>query len=1224
MTTSVGKQSKFKRDFKRQVETSDQLFETVGNVVEREIVDDNMDFVVHPSGFPQPSKFKKEVKKKPVAVVDPVIMDIHNENVRKIQSMTVDEIESARQEIEGLLDPSTIAFLAKRAKNQSMVPNLVTSQVQPGTVQPSVDPALFNSSPDVSIPKESPSSLHTANLKSEQVKQETVKQEIERPEIRELENAEHLDLEKIEWMVSKSKDSQEDRFDFDANLLDPKTEVPSYHGLYHHGDSPDAPGYTISELVHLSRSTFPTQRSIVLKTLLKLVQRIHRDYPQTYMDQLIENDFLLSLRIALDATHDTVVLDALDTLSALVFSPEYHQLQTLYLLEQSRFYSFDVLQSIGQQHELQQRPESIESIRLVLKRDFVLGLVSTNLLVRLRYLLDTKPVPLESKRSVVRILIAISQHSVSLCEDILETSGLVDALHTEIQHLGWPCSSAFLEELLLLYKYLCAGSKRACESFVRHGLIGYLMRYLAIPGSETISVTVLQTLEIVFGYRLGASLLDEYRLVLFSLAKFMITNHQGLGLASLFRMSKMALESFSALDCGGPNDGLFPIVQQSVDYLNSGITGAAALSLLQAYFNQVFVYQVDPTTKSLELLSNVIQRLRSFDYKILTTIHVPSAVKKERVAGLMHANSIRDAQQLLESTVSYLVVSQFSSLLHTLVSRNKIGSDMLLALSEYIEQHLDFANVSDWIQIYGHGRVQLLNQHLINCSHLKRMSVSRCYQLISLLLPGDDFIGSRVFHGQIAKNLSPLLRDLYGSVLFSRECIKHSQQLMNILDGLSSRMVEDQSMYPVRSNWILEPYQYLYKLSQSDDIPNLDIMLEELLTLSQHLLVKKQDLMMSVMQVFLMSDVYRQEKISRLLDQVYQTNGDVYFEDDKFYELYQALVDRFIADSYGDPVFSKYLLLGLDNRYPHDFRHYFWVTLGPLVKAIQWQPSDLPLGSIDRYLPPKNDPLAPIYKQAIKRGYIHSPYVLKIDKSQSFCKKCFKKLCNLDFSVHEVVLGPKEAKTIVFVHGGGGCRNMFAHHARLLSKDYRCVLVDLPGHGTRMEEPLSLQTAIQVIVDTTRKHASPNHPKIYVGGSLGGYIGMELLGQHPKLFDAAVITMCGQAVGKQNRGYAAYFGLLMMDTFASLFSQKMLFDSMIQQAQQNGHISEQLLEEMVYKSGFYFGQAKEQIQILKDSNPVPSLFKFDGRVMFVNGSKDHRDSEQLWLKTCKKGELHSR
>jgi pimeloyl-ACP methyl ester carboxylesterase len=62
--------------------------------------------------------------------------------------------------------------------------------------------------------------------------------------------------------------------------------------------------------------------------------------------------------------------------------------------------------------------------------------------------------------------------------------------------------------------------------------------------------------------------------------------------------------------------------------------------------------------------------------------------------------------------------------------------------------------------------------------------------------------------------------------------------------------------------------------------------------------------------------------------------------------------------------------------------------------------------------------------------------------------------------VQLVGLPKGKGQAIVFVHGGGGCRAMFATHAKHFGQKYSCVLIDLPGHRSRMDETLSLKSAI--------------------------------------------------------------------------------------------------------------------------------------------------------------------
>ncbi|KAJ1826079.1 hypothetical protein LPJ56_002365 [Coemansia sp. RSA 2599] len=66
------------------------------------------------------------------------------------------------------------------------------------------------------------------------------------------------------------------RFAFDGQIMtEEQMDIPTMAGLHHHGENPDKPGYTIPELLHLSRSTVPAQRSVATSTLACILHKIN-------------------------------------------------------------------------------------------------------------------------------------------------------------------------------------------------------------------------------------------------------------------------------------------------------------------------------------------------------------------------------------------------------------------------------------------------------------------------------------------------------------------------------------------------------------------------------------------------------------------------------------------------------------------------------------------------------------------------------------------------------------------------------------------------------------------------------------------------------------------------------------------------------------------------------------------------------------------------------------
>ncbi|PHH58961.1 hypothetical protein CDD81_4050 [Ophiocordyceps australis] len=66
------------------------------------------------------------------------------------------------------------------------------------------------------------------------------------------------------------------RFDFRGRFLPPRLSrsIPSTMGLHHHGQAPEAAGYTIAELARLARSAVPAQRCLSFQTLGRILYRL--------------------------------------------------------------------------------------------------------------------------------------------------------------------------------------------------------------------------------------------------------------------------------------------------------------------------------------------------------------------------------------------------------------------------------------------------------------------------------------------------------------------------------------------------------------------------------------------------------------------------------------------------------------------------------------------------------------------------------------------------------------------------------------------------------------------------------------------------------------------------------------------------------------------------------------------------------------------------------------
>jgi pimeloyl-ACP methyl ester carboxylesterase len=94
---------------------------------------------------------------------------------------------------------------------------------------------------------------------------------------------------------------------------------------------------------------------------------------------------------------------------------------------------------------------------------------------------------------------------------------------------------------------------------------------------------------------------------------------------------------------------------------------------------------------------------------------------------------------------------------------------------------------------------------------------------------------------------------------------------------------------------------------------------------------------------------------------------------------------------------------------------------------------------------------------------------------------------------------------IVLVHGLGSRADYWLPTARVLARDHRVVLVDLPGHGSSaMPEPFSLERATLALDLALQRET--REPVVLVGHSVGGLIAAAEACDHPSRVRALVLV----------------------------------------------------------------------------------------------------------------------
>ncbi|KAK6497741.1 hypothetical protein TWF481_012144 [Arthrobotrys musiformis] len=243
---------------------------------------------------------------------------IRAENERVVANMSSQERDAERQELMDSLSPELLQMFLKRASLDDDVetsrpvrlPQPPKEPLPTSNTNPLPPPPTTTSPPTeepIKTPTETSTPSHLENI-PESAFPPSVKIHFPQapppttdpdPDPDSPEFLSHLhkkyfpnlptDPQKLAWMLPPQNDQDplyaptlssilpsSIRFDFKGRLLPPRKSraVPAHLGLHHHADSPLSAGYTVPELSHLARSSFPAQRCMAFQTLGRILYRL--------------------------------------------------------------------------------------------------------------------------------------------------------------------------------------------------------------------------------------------------------------------------------------------------------------------------------------------------------------------------------------------------------------------------------------------------------------------------------------------------------------------------------------------------------------------------------------------------------------------------------------------------------------------------------------------------------------------------------------------------------------------------------------------------------------------------------------------------------------------------------------------------------------------------------------------------------------------------------------
>ncbi|XP_049285596.1 RNA polymerase II-associated protein 1 isoform X1 [Anopheles funestus] len=229
--------------------------------------------------------------------------EIHNENMRKLNQMSIEEINKERNHLLNTLDPKLVEFLKARKK--------------PGT---SAQKPLPENQPRMESKQISNPDLLPVGM--EVLKEKGSEQWI---------NFDVLEPEKLEWTKDiersvkelKPGESYEARFDW-RGVLQPYVAETNHQQaddreLYLHGEDAQRPGYTLQELFRLARSNVLQQRISALGAIAGMLNIMNQGFYDGVLELPVSKVFFF-LRFALDENTPSVVEVASRALASLFYN----------------------------------------------------------------------------------------------------------------------------------------------------------------------------------------------------------------------------------------------------------------------------------------------------------------------------------------------------------------------------------------------------------------------------------------------------------------------------------------------------------------------------------------------------------------------------------------------------------------------------------------------------------------------------------------------------------------------------------------------------------------------------------------------------------------------------------------------------------------------------------------------------------------------------------------
>ncbi|MEW5992516.1 MAG: alpha/beta fold hydrolase [Chloroflexota bacterium] len=192
------------------------------------------------------------------------------------------------------------------------------------------------------------------------------------------------------------------------------------------------------------------------------------------------------------------------------------------------------------------------------------------------------------------------------------------------------------------------------------------------------------------------------------------------------------------------------------------------------------------------------------------------------------------------------------------------------------------------------------------------------------------------------------------------------------------------------------------------------------------------------------------------------------------------------------------------------------------------------------------------------------------------------------------VSGPAGAPVIVFVHGSRLTRSSWRAVTTRLEGTYRCVAVDLPGHGALADRPFTIESAADVVVAAIDAEGAAE--AVVAGLSLGGYVAMAVAARAPERVRGLVLA---GATAEPSGPVAAAFRLF---AWALRAAPQRPFETLNAWFFRHRYPAE--IAEPILAAGNFARGGAAAVRTLPRSRFRERLLAYGGPILVINGDLD--------------------